>query len=78
MPRWQYKVVVHRALVGIDLTESREDPERDELLNRYGQEGWELVSVISQSYRREYDSTAHYGYAMFSYFFKKKIDQDEG
>jgi hypothetical protein len=72
MQRWQYKVLVHRVLVGKGEAELNEDPEREEFLNRYGEEGWELVSVVHQSYRREYDPTALYGYTFFSYYFKKE------
>jgi hypothetical protein len=73
--RWQYKVVQSKVLVGVGVggSEATDDRERELLLNRYGQEGWELVSVSVQSYRRDYDPTALQGYSFFSYFFKKEI-----
>lgn len=72
MRQWQYKVVKQRVLVGLGAPEPEEDPERTALLERYGRDGWELVSVITQSYRREYDPTALYGYSFLSYFFKRE------
>jgi hypothetical protein len=72
MHRWQYKVVQHRVLVGLGGSEPEEDRVREELLDRYGRDGWELVSVSLQSYRREYDPTALQGYSFFSYFFKRE------
>jgi hypothetical protein len=42
------------------------------MLDRYGRDGWELVSVALQSYRREYDPTALQGYSFFSYFLKRE------
>ena len=55
---------------GQDLEEHQE---REALLNRYGRDGWELVAVSSQSYRRDYDPTALQGYTTYSYFFKKPM-----
>jgi hypothetical protein len=72
MSRWQYRVLVHKVLVGKSDAELTNDTERETVLNRLGQEGWELVSVVQQSYRREYDPTTLYGYTFFSYYFKKE------
>jgi Domain of unknown function (DUF4177) len=72
MRRWQYKVVQQRILVGAGGSEPEEDRVREALLDRYGREGWELVSVSLQSYRREYDPTSLQGYSFFSYFFKRE------
>jgi len=69
---WQYKVVKQKVLVGTGGSEPEEDPERGALLERYGRDGWELVSVVHQNYRREYDPTALFGYSFFSYFFKRE------
>ena len=50
MPRWEYDV---KELFGPWTTESVEEEEAigatREYLNRLGQEGWDLVSVISRS-----------------------------
>ena len=35
-----------------------------------GGEGWELVSVLNQNYRRESDPTALFGYTIASYFLR--------
>jgi Domain of unknown function (DUF4177) len=73
MRRWQYKVVQHKSLVGAGGgSEPQEDREREAFLDRFGREGWELVTVSVQSYRREYDPTALQGYSFFSYFFKRE------
>ncbi len=72
MTRWQYKVLVHKVLVGKSEVELSDDTEREAILNRYGHEGWELVSVVQQGYRREYDPTSLYGYTFVSYYFKKE------
>ena len=72
MRRWQYKVVQHRVLVGVGGSEPEEDRGRQVMLDRYGRDGWELVSVALQSYRREYDPTALQGYSFFSYFLKRE------
>jgi Domain of unknown function (DUF4177) len=71
MIRWQYKVVQQKALPGQQGQEQEDHSEREALLNRYGQDGWELVAVSSQSYRRDYDPTALQGYTTYSYFFKR-------
>ncbi len=72
MRRWQYKVVQQKTLLGMGGTEGDEDRTREAMLNRYGSEGWELVSVALQSYRRDYDPTALQGYSFFSYFLKRE------
>jgi uncharacterized protein YjhX (UPF0386 family) len=72
MSRWQYKVVEHKSLVGGAGSELREDREREAFLDRFGRDGWELITVTVQSYRREYDPTALQGYSFFSYFFKRE------
>jgi hypothetical protein len=72
MRRWQYKVVQQRVLIGIGGAEPEEDRAREAMLDRFGSEGWELVTVLHQSYRREYDPTAMQGYSYFSYFFKRE------
>ena len=41
-----------------------------------GAEGWELVAVINQSYRRNTDPTVLYGYTILTYHFKKPIEAD--
>jgi hypothetical protein len=74
MRRWAYKVLVHRVLVGKGDSEVMEDLEREVILGPLGEQGWELVSVVQQSYRREYDPTALYGYTFLSYYFKKELD----
>jgi Domain of unknown function (DUF4177) len=72
MRRWQYKVVQQRVLIGIGGADPEEDRMREAMLDRYGSEGWELVAVAQQSYRREYDPTAMQGYSQFSYFFNRE------
>jgi hypothetical protein len=77
MRRWQHKVILDKVLVGMTVPESDEDPERAEILDRYGRDGWELVSVVLQSYRRETDPTVYYGYTFFRYYFKREIEEPE-
>jgi hypothetical protein len=72
MAIWEYKVVVQKVLPIVDEPRSLDD-DRASMLNTHGMEGWELVSVINQSYRRESDPTTLYGYSIFSYFFKRLI-----
>lgn len=72
MRRWQYKVVQQKVLLGMGGPEQEEDRAREVILERYGNDGWELVAVTHQSYRREYDPTAMQGYSHFSYFFKRE------
>lgn len=74
MVRLQYKVVRHRVLIGAMGPELDEDPDREKILNRYGEDGWELTAVTHQSYRRDYDPTALQGYTSFAYFFKKAAE----
>jgi hypothetical protein len=73
MRRWQYKVVQQRVLIGVGGADPEEDRMREAMLDRYGSEGWELVAVTQQSYRREYDPTAMQGYSQFAYFFKREV-----
>jgi hypothetical protein len=75
MRRWQYKVVIDRILAGQMTPGSSEDSEREQILNVYGQDGWELVSVVVQGYRRESDPTTYYGYTVFRYYFKRVIEE---
>ncbi len=74
MTRWQYKVVVHKVLANQNVPDSYEDLERQATLNLYGRDGWELVSVVLQTYRRDSDSMNAYGYTYFSYYLKKPLD----
>lgn len=74
MGQWQYKVVVHKVLAPSGEGSLTIDVERASLLNVYGAEGWELVSVVNQNYRRESDPTTLYGYTVFSYYFKKPLE----
>ena len=74
MTRWEYKVVVHKLLSKVSNETFSQDLERSSLLDSYGSEGWELVVVMNQSYRRESDPTALYGYTIASYFFKRPTD----
>jgi hypothetical protein len=73
MRRWQYKVVQHKALLSMSGADAADEQQREALLNAYGREGWELVSVTAQSYRREYDPTALQGYSFFAYYFKREV-----
>jgi hypothetical protein len=78
MCRWEYKVVVHKGLVAPFSPELFEDQERAEMLNRYGQEGWELVAVVIQSYRRDTDPTILYGYTFMSHYFRREVQPPQG
>jgi Domain of unknown function (DUF4177) len=78
MRRWQYKVVIDKILAGQMTPGSSEDSDREQVLNAYGQDGWELVSVVLQSYRRESDPAVFYGYTIFRYYFKRMIDVPGG
>ena len=71
MAQWEYKVVVHKLLTRVPESTFNSDLERASLLNTYGSQGWELVGVMNQSYRRESDPTALYGYTIVSYFLKR-------
>jgi hypothetical protein len=73
MRRWQHKVVIQKIRASAGTPELYEDPERERLLDEYGQDGWELVSVVLQSYRRESDPLILYGCTFLSYYFKKEI-----
>jgi Domain of unknown function (DUF4177) len=78
MRRWQYKVVIDKILAGQMTPGSSEDSDREQVLNNYGQDGWELVSVVLQSYRRESDPAVFYGYTIFRYYFKRAIEEPAG
>ncbi len=71
MAQWEYKVVVHKLLSKVPNENFSQDLERSSVLNAYGSQGWELVGVLSQSYRRESDPTVMYGYTIASYFLKR-------
>jgi hypothetical protein len=73
MRHWQYKVVQQKVMLGMGSADAEEDPSRQELLDRYGKDGWEMLSVAIQSYRREYDPTALQGYSFFTYYFKREV-----
>jgi Domain of unknown function (DUF4177) len=73
MRHWQYKIIVDRVLTTQTTADSSEDLEREQMLDRHGQDGWELVSVTAQSYRRETDPTIHYNYTFYRYFFKREL-----
>jgi len=45
MVKWEYKVIYIDAI-----TEERDAKALEKLLNQYGVEGWELVSVLDQVY----------------------------
>jgi len=77
MRRWQHKVVIDKVLSRQTTSDSSEESEREELLDSYGQDGWELVSVVLQSYRRESDPVVLYGYTIFRYFFKREIEESQ-
>ncbi len=74
MDQWEYKVVVHKLLTQVPNGTFTSDLERASLLNTYGSQGWELVGVMNQSYRRESDPTALYGYTIASYFLKRPAE----
>ncbi len=74
MARWEYKVVVHKLLTRVPDSTFTSDLERASLLNTYGAQGWELVGVMNQNYRRESDPTALYGYTIASYFLKRPVE----
>jgi len=75
MAQWEYKVVVHKLLGKVPSETFSQDLERSSLLNVYGSQGWELVGVMNQSYRRESDPTAMYGYTIASYFLKRPAER---
>ena len=72
MMRWCYKVVVDKVLGVMPEQMVAHDLERSEMLNRHGAEGWELVAVINQKYRRDTDPTVLYDYTILTYHFIKK------
>jgi Domain of unknown function (DUF4177) len=75
MRRWQYKVVIDKVLAGQMTPGSSEDSDREQILNAYGRDGWELVSIVVQSYRRESDPAVFYGYTIFRYYLKRVIEE---
>lgn len=78
MAQWEYKVVVHKLLTKIPEETYATDPERTSFLNSYGAQGWELVGIMNQSYRRETDPTTLYGYTIASYFLKRPMPSPSG
>jgi len=78
MTRWEYTVVVHKILSKVSNETFSQDLERSGLLNDYGAQGWELVGIMHQSYRRESDPTAMYGYTIASYFLKRPVERSPG
>jgi hypothetical protein len=77
MRQWQHKVVINKVRAAQMITDSSEDTEREEILNSYGREGWELVSVVLQSYRSKSDPMVLYGYTFFRYYFKREIEASQ-
>lgn len=75
MRRWQHKVVVEKVLAAATIPDTFEDSERAAILDSYGRDGWELVSVVLQSYRRESDPVGFYNYMFFRYYFKREIEE---
>ena len=75
MRRWQHKVVTDKVLMGQVIPDSSEDPVREEILNSYGRDGWELVSVVLQGFRRESDPLTLYGHTLLRYYFKREIEE---
>jgi Domain of unknown function (DUF4177) len=71
MTTWEYKVVVQKAPVCIPEAEPADDEALIRALDQYGVQGWELVSVVSQSYRREYDPATLYGLTILQLYFKR-------
>jgi Domain of unknown function (DUF4177) len=78
MANWEYKVVVHKLLTKVPDETFSADLERTNLLNTFGAQGWELVGIMNQSYRRETDPTALYGYTIASYFLKRPAHPQSG
>jgi Domain of unknown function (DUF4177) len=78
MAQWEYKVVVQKLLTRVPEENIAPDLERTSLLNSYGAQGWELVGIMNQSYRRETDPTALYGYTIASYFLKRPTPSPPG
>jgi hypothetical protein len=68
---WEYKVAIHRVMIRMPDADSGEDASITALLDRYGSAGWELVSVISQTYRREYDPPSLYGQCVLQFYLKR-------
>jgi hypothetical protein len=76
MSRWQYKIVVERIPRAETISSPHQDSEQERILNSYGRDGWELVSVILEQYRRETDPLSVYGYLFFRYYFKKMTEEN--
>jgi hypothetical protein len=75
MRRWQYKVVIDKVLMGQKIADLAEDSEREAILDSYGRDGWELVSVVLQGFRRESDPLVMYGHTLLRYYFKREIEE---
>jgi hypothetical protein len=73
MAQWEYKVVVQKLLTRVPDESFSPDLQQSGLLNSHGSQGWELVTVINQNFRRETDPTALYGYTLVSYFLKRPL-----
>jgi hypothetical protein len=78
MAQWEYNVVVHRLLTRVPDKTFSPDVERRGLLNSYGPAGWELVGIMIQTFRRETNPTALYGYTIVSYFLKRPVSLASG
>ncbi|NLC58146.1 MAG: DUF4177 domain-containing protein [Armatimonadetes bacterium] len=55
MQRWEYKIVYRSEHVGGWVVDGKPAPELGkredpEVLNQFGQEGWELVAVVAYTY----------------------------
>jgi hypothetical protein len=77
MRRWQHKVVIEKVMAAAMSTDSVEDTEREKTLDSYGRDGWELVSVVLQSYRRESDPIVAYNYMFCRYYFKREVQESK-
>jgi hypothetical protein len=65
MRRWQYKVVVQRAIVRPETMDSADHSVNAEILDLYGREDWELVSVVLQNDRRDSDPLVFYSHTYY-------------
>ena len=77
MRRWEHKVVIDKALMGQMISDSSEDSQREVILNSYGRDGWELVSVVLQGFRRESDPLVLHGHTILRYYFKREIEESQ-
>jgi len=57
--------------------QTSEDSDREEILNSHGRDGWELVSVVFQGFRRESDPLVLYGHTLLRYYFKREIEEPQ-